>query len=300
MKFNVKKFVLWITAFMFGCFITAGAIMAAMGNLSLVVGEVDESKTFKASEISEIYVDVASTDINIMDTDGDEIIVNLSGEVSTNRKMDLPELVAYKTGDELRVEIRRPMGFIFGINIYRTRLDIYIPKDSLEVLEIETVSSDAGVVALDVDELNFSSTSGDFNGREIAAERIKLNSTSGDFGLEDYTGDVDVDATSGDVMLEDGTGNENIEINTVSGDVYIDQEHSSDMDIKTVSGEVGINLSRDAEFYLKTNTVSGDIRNNFPIKIKSSGRNSLEGVVGSEEKEIGISTTSGDISIDYR
>ncbi len=285
---------------MFGCFITAGAIMAALGNMSLAVGEVDESKTFKASEISEIYVDVVSTDINIIDTDGDEIIVNFSGEVSTNRKMDLPELVAYKTGDELRVEIRKPMRFIFGMNIYRTRLDIYIPKDSLEVLEIETVSADAGVVALDVDELNFSSTSGDFNGREIVTDTVKLNSTSGDFGLEDYTGNLDIDATSGDVMLEDGTSNENIEINTVSGDVYIDQECSSDMDIKTISGEVGINLSKDAEFYLKTSTVSGDIGNSFPIKIESSGRNRLEGVVGSEEKEIEISTTSGDISIDYR
>jgi len=300
MKFNVKKFVLWITAFMFGCFITAGAIMAAMGNLSLAVGEVDESKTFKASEISEIYVDVASTDINITETDGDEIVVNLSGEVSTNIKMDLPELVAYKTGDELHVEIREPMGFIFGINIYRTRLDIYIPEDSLEVLEVETVSADAGVVALDVDELNFSSTSGDFNGRKIAAESIKLNSTSGDFKLESYTGDLDIDATSGDVMLEEGTGNENIEINTVSGDVYIDQECPSNMDIRTVSGEVGINLSEDAEFFLKAKTVSGDIRNNFPIKITSSGRMSLEGIVGIGEKEIEISTTSGDISLDFR
>jgi lia operon protein LiaG len=300
MKFNVKKFVLWITAFMFGCFITAGAIMAAMGNLSLAVGEVDESKTFKASEISEIYVDVASTDININKTDGEDILVNLSGEVSTNRKMEFPELAAYKNGDELHVEIRRPIGFIFGINIYRTRLDIYIPEDSLEVLEINTVSSDAGISNLNVGKLRFSSTSGDFNGRGITADSMELNSISGDFKLEDYTGDLDISTTSGDLVLKDGTLNKNIEIITISGDLYIEQEDPGDISIETTSGEVGINLSEDAEFFLKAKTVSGDIRNNFPIKITSSGRMSLEGIVGSEENVIEISTVSGNVSVDYR
>ncbi len=300
MKFNIKKFVLWITAFMFGCFITAGAIMAVIGNLSLTVGDVDDSKTFKASEINEIYIDVTSTDINITEAEGDEILVNFSGEVSTNRKMDLPELVAYKTGDELHVEIKRPATFLLGINIWRTRLDIYIPRDSLEVLEIDTVSADAGIAALDVGRFGFSSTSGDFNGRGLIADSIKLNSTSGDFILEDYTGDLNIHTTSGDLMLEDGTLNENIGITTVSGDVYIEQEDSSNMDIRTTSGEVGINLSKDARFYLRIRTTSGDIANRFPIQITSSGRKSMEGVVGSEENEIEISTTSGDISLDYR
>ena len=71
------------------------------------------------------------------------------------------------------------------------------------------------------------------------------------------------------------------------------------MNIRTTSGDVGIDLSEDAEFYLEVNTVSGDIENRFPIKMTSSSRRSLEGTVDSGEKEIVISTTSGDIQVDY-
>jgi len=104
---------------------------------------------------------------------------------------------------------------------------------------------------------------------------------------------------SGDAVLEGGSQNDNIEVVTVSGEVCIEQEDSSNMNIRTISGGVEINLSEDARFYLKATTVSGDIENRFPIKVSSSGRRNLEGIVGSDEKEITIRTTSGDIDVDY-
>jgi lia operon protein LiaG len=118
--------------------------------------------------------------------------------------------------------------------------------------------------------------------------------------LNDYTGDVNVNLISGDVVLEDGSQNESIEIATVSGDVYIEQEDSSNMNVRVTSGDIEINLSEDAQFFLNAKTVSGHIENTFPIKITSSGRRNLEGVVGSDEKQIDVSTTSGDISLNYR
>jgi DUF4097 and DUF4098 domain-containing protein YvlB len=86
----------------------------------------------------------------------------------------------------------------------------------------------------------------------------------------------------------------------VSGDVYVEQEDSSNMNIRTTSGDIGIGLSEDAQFYFKAETVSGDIGIRFPINISSSSKRDLEGIVGSDEKEITVSTISGDINVDYR
>ena len=55
----------------------------------------------------------------------------------------------------------------------------------------------------------------------------------------------------------------------------------------------------DLDSYLKASTVSGDIDNSFPIEITSSSRRSLEGTVSGDGKEITVSTTSGDIKVDY-
>jgi lia operon protein LiaG len=299
MKFNVKKFVMWLAIIMFASFATAGIILAITGNLSIAVEQIDESKTFNTDEISEIYIDMVSTDINIISTNEEEIRVHFYGEVSTNKKMELPSLVAYQSGDELRIEIIQPKTILIGISIWRTKLDIYIPEDSIEVLKADTISSDTSVNNLKVDEFDLGTVSGDFKGESLFANELKLGLTSGDVNLKDYTGNIDVKTISGDVVLEDGSQNDNIEVVTVSGDIYVEQEDSSNMNIRTTSGDIEINLSEDAQFYLKATTVSGDIETRFPIKVISSSRRDLEGIVGSDEKEIIVSTTSGHIDVGY-
>ena len=299
MKFNVKKFVIWLAIIMVVSIVIAAIVLVVTGDFSIATEQIDESKTFKAQEISEIYIDLTSTDINIIPVEDEEIRVHFYGVVSTNIKRNMPSLVAYRSGDELRVEIIHPKTFFIGFNICRTKLDVYIPEDSIEILKIETVSSDTSVSNLKVDKFSFSAVSGDFKGESLFASDLRLNSISGDISLKEYKGDININNVSGDVVLEGGRQNDNIEAVTVSGEVYIEQEDPSNMNIRTISGGVEINLSEDARFYLKVTTVSGDIETKFPIKVISSSRRDLEGVVGSDEKEINLSTTSGDIDIDY-
>jgi lia operon protein LiaG len=299
MKFNVKKFVMWLAIIMFASFATAGIILAITGNLSIAVEQIDESKTFNTDEISEIYIDMVSTDINIIPTDEDEIRVHFYGEVSTNRKREIPSLVAYRSGDGLHIEIIQPKTVFIGVIVWRTNLDVYIPEDSIEILKMETISADTNISDLKVDKFSFSAVSGDFKGESLFASDLRLNSISGDISLKEYKGDININNVSGDVVLEGGRQNDNIEVVTVSGDVYIEQKDPSNINIRTISGGVEINLSEDAQFYLKATTVSGDIETRFPIKVISSSRRDLEGIVGSDEKEIIVSTTSGHIDAGY-
>lgn len=299
MKFDVRRFVVWVAVIMAVSFICAGIILMVTGNFSIALEQIDESKTFDAEDVNKVHIDITSTDINIIPSADEEITVRLSGEVSTNRNRDIPSLVAYESGDELRIEIIRPKTIFIGVNIWRANLDIYIPEESIEVLEVDTTSSDINIRDLKVSEIDYNGVSGDFKGESLFAENIKFDATSGDVNLKDYTGDINIHTVSGDLVLEHGSQNDNIEVSTTSGDVSIEQEGVSDMNIKTISGDIGIDLFENAEFYLKANTVSGDIDNKFPIRVTSSSRRSLEGTVGSNGEEIVVSTTSGDIRVDY-
>jgi lia operon protein LiaG len=293
------RFVIWVTAIMAVSFICAGIILMVTGNFSIAVEQINDSKTFDTEDINKITMDITSTDINVMPSDDEDIRVHFYGEVSTNRNRDIPSLVAYESGDELRIEIIKPKTVFIGINIWRTKLDVYIPEDSLELLKIDVVSSDIDLSGLKVDEFECTGVSGDLKGESVFAENIKFNTTSGDVSLDGYTGDLNIHVTSGDLVIKDGSLNDDIELVTISGDIYIEQVDPSNMNISTTSGDVGINISEGAGFYLKANTVSGEIDNRFPIDITSSGRRNLEGKVGGGEKEIVVSTISGDIKVEY-
>ena len=300
MKSSMKKLLIWLASITVVSLGIAAIILVITGNFVVATEKINESKTFKPEEISEIEVNLVSTDLNIIPTTKGEIEVHFYGEVSTNVKRNIPELVAYKTGDKLFVETLQSKDIIvFGINIERTTMDIYIPEIILEEFKINVVSGDVIMEDIETALLNLNTVSGDIKIEELAAEKIRAGSTSGDIIVRDYTGDIDAGSTSGDISLLDGIDNEDVEASTVSGDIFIEQNAVSDMKLGSTSGDVRISLPEDSQFYLDISTVSGDIKHDFSIKVISSGRRDLEGTVGDGEDRIMISTVSGDVTIGH-
>ena len=278
----------------------AAIVMVTTGNFTVATEKINESKTFKPEEISEIEISLVSADLNIIPTTKGEIIVHFYGEVSTNIKRNIPELLAYKTGDKLYVETLRSKDIIiFGININRTTMDIYIPEILLEEFKINVVSGDVIIEDIETARLNLGTVSGDIKIEELVTEKIRANSTSGDITVKDYTGNIDAGSTSGDISLMGGRDNEDIDVSTVSGDILIEQDAVSDMKLGSTSGDIKIKLPEESQFYLDISTVSGEIKHDFSIKIISSGRRDLEGEIGDGDERIMISTISGDVTIGY-
>ena len=300
MKSSMKKLLIWLASITVVSLGIAAIVLVLTGNFVVATEKINESKTFNPEEISEIEVSLVSTDLNILPTTEGEIIVHFYGEVSTNVKRNIPELVAYKTGDKLFVETLTSKDIIvFGINIERTTMDIYIPEIILEELKINVVSGDVIMQDIETVQLKLETVSGDIKIEELIAEKIRTGSTSGDIIVNDYTGDIDIGSTSGDISLINGRNNEDMDVSAVSGDIFIDQDAVSDMKIESTSGDVKIRLAEDSQFYLDIGTLSGDIKHDFSIKIISSSRRDLEGEVGDGDNRIMINTVSGDVTIGY-
>ncbi len=131
MKSKMKKLLIVLAVTMVISLGIAAIVMVMTGNFVVATEEINESKTFKPEEISEIEVNLVSTDLNIIPTTEGEITVHFYGEVSTNVNRSITEMVAYKTGDKLYVETLRSKDIIvFGINIERTTMDIYTGSQS--------------------------------------------------------------------------------------------------------------------------------------------------------------------------
>jgi lia operon protein LiaG len=300
MKSSMKKLLIWLASIMVVSFSIAAIVLVLTGNFAVATEKINESKTFNPKEISEIEISLTSTDLNIIPTTKGEIIVHLYGEVSTNVKRSMPELVAYKTGDKLFIETLQSKDIIvFRINIERTTMDIYIPETILEELKINVVSGDVIVQDIVTGKLSLETVSGNIKIEELIAEKIKIGSNSGDTIVKDYAGDIDASSTSGSISLIEGRENEDVEASAVSGDILVEQGAVSDMKLESTSGDIRIKLPEDSQFYLDINTVSGDIKHDFSIKIDSSGQRDLEGAVGDGKDRIMVSTISGDVTISY-
>ncbi len=300
MKRSIKILLISLAVTMVVSFGIAAIILVVSGNFNVATETINDSKTFEPSEISSIEVDLVSDDLNIIPTTKGDITIHFYGEVSTNVKRNIPELVAYKTGEKLYVEVSKSPDIFIGLNIRRTTVDIYIPQIMLEDMDINVVSGDIKIDGLQADEIVVDSTSGDMKLDKISSEKIRIESTSGDVVVREYKGDIDVSNTSGDVSLISGTENEDIFVKSVSGDILIEQEGISDIDIRVTSGDVRISLPRGSEFKLDASTLSGEIEYDFELKIESSSRRNLEGYIGDSAYRIIVNTTSGDITVGYQ
>ena len=170
--------------------------------------------------------------------------------------------------------------FFFGIGIFSSNFEIYLPKKLFESIVVSTTS---GEIDLDVDlnaksmkvksssgdifgadircpDLNVHSSSGDVKINGMLSQRAEIHSTSGDLELGGEIFDAQFTTVSGDVEF---TGEiRDLVLNTTSGDIELDGEMTT-LGVKTVSGDVDSRLSQ-VPAELRIDTMSGDIKVSIP------------------------------------
>lgn len=143
------------------------------------------------------------------------------------------------------------------------------------------------------------------------AFEYQVNSVSGKIRMQDVKANDDliISTTSGEVEIVGVSTNESADISTVSGDIEItDVVAGHDVSISTTSGEVRVNmliLEKDAEI----STISGDVEigigepsDDYSVEIStvSGDTDSEKGKDRKADKEITVSTTSGNITVKFR
>lgn len=281
-KYNVRKIVLWLLGIMVTSLVLAVIFFIITGGLteSYNNGEntitIDDKKTFDIENIKEIEIITSSSDIDFIPVDSDELMIHLYGKVTNFGIISEPKMNAFKTNDTVNVEIKSGGGV--GFFNQELKLDVYIPKDYNKDLVVITSSGDTSIHDLSINNLTYKASSGDLFISSFASNNCKLKSSSGEITGKDFSGNLDINSSSGDVTIG-----------------Y--NEFENNIEVKTSSGDVEITLLEDSEFYLKAKTSSGRITTEFPIAIKGSSDELLEGTIKSDKNKIIVSTSSGDIEI---
>jgi len=242
---------------------------------------IDEVKTFGIDQLKEIYIHSISSDVSVFSTDEEDIKIHLYGRSALKSEKGLPKLITNLEGSKLKIEIEYPkVLFYYPKELFYNAnvvLDVYIPQDYWENINIDTVSAGIDISNLSINNFQCKTVSGDLRIESLGSDNLILNTTSGDVNIMDFSGNLKVDSVSGDINV---------------GYKIFDNS----IDVKTISGKVKIDLPQNAEFYLKTNTISGEVVAKFPITIISFNKmNQLEGTVGTGDNRIIVNTVSGNI-----
>ena len=281
---NIRKIVIWLfviavaslTIATIAFFSTENYMVSFRDKNNFEGNSIDEVTTFGIDQLKEIYIHSVSSDVSVFSTDEEDIKINFYSRSTLKSEKALPKLITNLEGSKLKIEIKYPKVIFYNTNVV---LDVYIPQDYRESIIIYTASADVDISNLDLNNFLCKTASGDLRIESLGSNNLTLNTASGDVDIVDFSGNLKADLVSGDIDVGYRVFDNNV-------------------DIKTISGKVKIDLPQNAEFYLKTNTVSGEVVAKFPITIISFNKmNQLEGTVGTGDNRIIIDTVSGDIYI---
>ena len=181
-------------------------------------------------------------------------------------KIEHPKLSMTSAWASLSVAL--PSDFDGEIIVHSTSADIKGNlNNTLESLDVRTVSGDC--------ELSFKSV-----------DRVKLDSTSGTFEINaDITSLLDAGSTSGELIIQNlASADAQVMARTVSGRIELSYTEACETTVQSTSGDVKISVPENTPVQMLFNSTSGNMRGNVNIN--------KDGVL------FDIKTVSGDLSFD--
>jgi|GEM_PF-1910153 len=273
---------------------------------------LNERETVDLSGIDEILFDLRGPKcalcVNSLDIfssllgegSGNDLVLSLEGDITSNRRKAVPDLIIDKTGRTLVIRIFTDERTFFGLSQRgKARFEGLIPSSFTGDIKAQVSSGEISVQSIQVNNLVVESSSGDMSVEDTVCDRISLElssgdleadqlitreallikSSSGELNLGTLNGEtIDIKASSGDINIGTLMASESTEVNSSSGEISADQITSSQTLVKTSSGTIGINLleTLDGALY----ATSGDI------------------ILGSAEAvKLDIELSSGDLKI---
>ena len=275
------------------------------------------------SAITSIDIDWVSGEVKIIPHDGGSIEIT---ELAQRTLHDDERMSVNISANTLTIEfLDRNVSPRIG-RMPPKRLEVLVPRplsESLDNLDISSVSGRVELSDMSVSGADISTTSGAISLTQIISSELSLNSISGAIHVSDTSSNTlalnttsgaihasgafstaSIDSTSGRVSLDNSTVQSNANINTVSGAsdlsgafYSIDTNTVSGnvsirsiivpsaLNIGSISGTVAVTIPNEGSITVRHSSASGRFNSEIPVLLQSRGA------------QFNFSTTSGNIDI---
>ncbi|HEY3503648.1 MAG TPA: DUF4097 family beta strand repeat-containing protein [Actinocatenispora sp.] len=213
------------------------------------------------------------------------------------------ETVVKLTGDKLLVKTpdTNGVGWLFGRRMAKLRITVHVPTDSS--VDIHVASADV-VCTGQITRLGVNNASGDVQVDRVTGD-VSMNTASGDIRVGHVGGNLKANSASGDVTADRVDGD--VSHHSASGDTTIGETHGT-VEVRSASGDLRIGAA--ASGVVKVGTASGDVRVGVPagtgvwLDLNTFGGNTISDLdvsvgrpLSGYDLEVQVSTASGDIEV---
>ena len=215
------------------------------------------------------------------DGSGREMVLSLSGSISSNRDKAVPSLIIDESGKTVTVQLYPKRQTFFGLSQSGTANFVAVLPASFDgIVTVSSSSDDISVRSFDIAEMDVESSSGDLSADDIRGEKVNLEVSSGDIELDNIEAvDMNIKASSGRITIGDAAASENLEVKASSGNITAGRIAGNQVVLDTSSGKIKVNALEAAD-----------------AKIAVSSGNVQLGTAIADTLEIKLST--GDLEID--
>jgi DUF4097 and DUF4098 domain-containing protein YvlB len=274
---------------------TSFVIALALAATAAAQREERFNRTLDVGGQGELTLANVSGDIHVEGASGSQIVIEAVKRVDEDGDPDLldsVEIDVMQTGDRVRVETRYTgrhgrHDHEGGVSVsYR----VGVPRGS--AVELHSVSGDVTLLSVS-GAASVESVSGDVSASDVAS-LVEAKSVSGDVRVlrARSSRDVEIASVSGEVFVENIEAEE-VNVSSVSGNVTLDGVSCNRAALESVSGEIRytgsiarggrydfqshsgdvvITIGDDVGFQLEASTFSGEIESDLPLKATSSDR----------------------------
>ena len=268
--------------------------------LNLDLGDavsVSEEKAIVLGSKEEISINTSIGDIEVREHDGEDILLNLEGDVPSKYKDNYYQVS--DTGTKLQIDVLNKITNlnIMGLGNYNIKITLLVPKGFQGDLYLATVSGETLVEGLELETLSLTGVSGDMTLTEGTYGVLDFKNVSGSVFSDSETGNVSGDTVSGAITV---TGVKDlVKLNTVSGKISstIDELQGT-AKLVSVSGDINLEILNSGEVSYKLSSISGRLSAE-DNGIVTKGDKSLSETFTNARGMVEASTVSGRISIKY-
>jgi lia operon protein LiaG len=279
---------------------------------------VDVKETADLLGIDTIRVETTSSDITLISDDSNEIKAHFYGGYSCSSKSFKPELIVSKDGDKLLVKVNESVNGVMLSFISNLKLDVYIPSQFAESVEVKSASGTVESGELSVKDFSVETSSGDIETDFINAENALFDTNSGEMKIKGRFTGLNAKSTSGDIVsdtveaatskFESTSGSirfngkfTELSVKSTSGDISSDSVEAATSELESSSGEIAISGNLAA---ITAMTTSGDIilsssEKPQTIQIKTNSGETRLKLPDSAGFKLACKSSSGEINSDF-
>ena len=280
-------------------------------------GELRNTIEIPLSEAADISVTYTSDNLKVYPIEGDTVIIK---EYLSSRRENALASVDIGNGKVAVTGGKRDTLTSFLWISINERIEIYLPKEGIQNLEIQTSSGNitteegfalqAGTVSVNAKsgnikwqetkagQVDIEASSGNLRVNQTAADAITLTAKSGNISAGDLSGKAEITAGSGNVTVTEFSGQGSV--TTQSGNVKVEAEEiTGDMSLEAGNGNVRLTIPTELSFELEINTGSGNIHTDFDHAVSyNKDGNHATGVVGAAPVgKLSLKAGSGNVSL---